>query len=320
MKGSLLSLALTLMALLSVSSMAAGIWVKGNTHAHTTHSDGNASPEQVRWWYADHGYNFVVLTDHNTTGEVVKADRQDFIVIPGEEVSASFGGKPVHVNSLGSSTKIAPATGAGMPEAIENNIDAVIKAGGIPQVNHPNWRWAFDHRALSRVKHLGLLEVFNASSGCDDNGDVSHIPTEQIWDILLSLGMNVYGVATDDAHNYTDFSPQYDNPGRAWIWVHVVKLSQSEVLKNIKAGNFYSSTGIELAELSFDGKRLKITLKPKDKLTYCIRFIGKHGQILKETDGASAACELADTSPHAYIRAKAIASDGTVAWTQAFRR
>jgi len=40
-------------------------WFKGNTHAHTTMSDGDSSPEVVAKWYKDHGYNFFVLSDHN---------------------------------------------------------------------------------------------------------------------------------------------------------------------------------------------------------------------------------------------------------------
>ena len=30
---------------------------------------------------------------------------------------------------------------------------------------------------------------------------------EQIWDNVLSGGKLIFGVATDDAHNYLDFSP-----------------------------------------------------------------------------------------------------------------
>lgn len=40
-------------------------WYKGNTHAHTTESDGDSSPEAVTRWYRDQGYQFLVLSDHN---------------------------------------------------------------------------------------------------------------------------------------------------------------------------------------------------------------------------------------------------------------
>jgi predicted metal-dependent phosphoesterase TrpH len=40
-------------------------WLKGNTHTHTTYSDGDSSPETVVDWCVDHGYDFIFLTDHN---------------------------------------------------------------------------------------------------------------------------------------------------------------------------------------------------------------------------------------------------------------
>jgi len=40
-------------------------WYKGNTHAHTDESDGDSPPEVVASWYKNHGYNFLVLSDHN---------------------------------------------------------------------------------------------------------------------------------------------------------------------------------------------------------------------------------------------------------------
>jgi hypothetical protein len=42
-----------------------GRWWKGNTHAHTLWSDGDAAPELVADWYRSHGYNFLVLSDHD---------------------------------------------------------------------------------------------------------------------------------------------------------------------------------------------------------------------------------------------------------------
>jgi hypothetical protein len=40
-------------------------WWKGNTHTHTLWSDGDGAPELVADWYKSHGYEFLVLSDHN---------------------------------------------------------------------------------------------------------------------------------------------------------------------------------------------------------------------------------------------------------------
>lgn len=43
-------------------------WYKGNTHTHTLNTDGDSPPDAVVKWYAGHGYNFLVLTDHDSDG------------------------------------------------------------------------------------------------------------------------------------------------------------------------------------------------------------------------------------------------------------
>lgn len=40
-------------------------WWKGNTHTHTWWSDGDSPPEIASAWYREHGYDFLVLSDHN---------------------------------------------------------------------------------------------------------------------------------------------------------------------------------------------------------------------------------------------------------------
>jgi len=40
-------------------------WYRGNLHTHSFWSDGNDFPEMIARWYADRGYHFLALTDHN---------------------------------------------------------------------------------------------------------------------------------------------------------------------------------------------------------------------------------------------------------------
>ena len=40
-------------------------FLRGNTHTHTTRSDGQLSPEHTSRWYDENNYDFLVLTDHN---------------------------------------------------------------------------------------------------------------------------------------------------------------------------------------------------------------------------------------------------------------
>ena len=52
-----------------------GRWFKGNTHTHTLNSDGDSTPDDVVRWYREHGYHFLVLTDHNFLTEHRRAQR-----------------------------------------------------------------------------------------------------------------------------------------------------------------------------------------------------------------------------------------------------
>lgn len=79
-------------------------WLKGNTHTHTDRSDGDAPLEDVAGWYRSHGYDFLVITDHNRVTDVTpwNGAAGGLVLLPGCEVTLISEGRPVHVNSLGS--------------------------------------------------------------------------------------------------------------------------------------------------------------------------------------------------------------------------
>src|SRR5689334_9193303 len=87
------------------STPSSGRWYKGNTHTHTLNSDGDSAPDEVVRWYREHGYRFLVLTDHNFLTAVdglnaVHGADDQFLVLKGEEVTDRFGEKPIHINGL----------------------------------------------------------------------------------------------------------------------------------------------------------------------------------------------------------------------------
>lgn len=299
------------------------IWVRGNTHTHTSESDGDSKPEVVIEWYKSHGYNFLALSDHDrltNPSRYADLESDDFILIPGDELSTTFEGHPVHVNGLGIKQGLKSVLGETLVGTIQKNVDLVNGAGGLCHINHPNFGWGFGHRELLKVTGFNLLEIYNGHPDVRNAGDMAHLPVEQVWDILLSSGRRIYGMAVDDAHDYTRFDASLANPGRGWIVVKVNSLSSDEILTNIRNGAFYASTGVELADYSVDDDAIRVSAKHSPNLSYVIRFIGLHGRILAETDGPLAIYKFAGGPDEAYVRAKVIASDGTVAWTQPVRR
>ena len=52
-------------------------WYRGNLHTHSFWSDGDDFPESIVAWYVDRGYDFVAISDHNTTAETERWLRFD---------------------------------------------------------------------------------------------------------------------------------------------------------------------------------------------------------------------------------------------------
>ncbi len=294
-------------------------WFKGNLHTHTINSDGDSSPDVVVRWYKEHRYNFLILTDHNYLtsvsglNDVFGAEGQ-FLVVRGEEVTDGFQGKPIHVNAFGAKVLIPPQGGASVLETIQRNVDAIRSAAAVPSINHPNFGWAITADDLRRVRNDRLFEVYNGHPQVNNLGGGGVPGMERVWDILLSSGRVMYGIAVDDAHYFKEFAPHLSNPGRGWVAVRAAELSAPALIEAIERGDFYFSTGVALADVERLPSELKVEIQPARPLQYTVEFIGENGRVLKTTFDNPATYTLAREDR--YVRVKVTASSGEAAWTQ----
>jgi hypothetical protein len=295
-------------------------WLKGNTHTHTTESDGDSTPDVVTRWYRDHGYEFLVLSDHNvlTSIDALRAlhgadDR--FLLIKGEEVTDRFDGRPVHINGLDVAEKVDPQGGASLVEVLQRNVDAIRRVRGVPHVNHPNFRWAFSTGELQQVRNMRLLEIFNGHPQVNNLGGGGVPGLEEVWDAILSSGTLMYGIAVDDAHIFKDpGNPAVSGPGRGWVMVRSERLEARAILQALEDGQFYASTGVELADYVATARGMSVTVKTDSWSKYRIQFIGKGGRVLREALESPADYQF--RGDETYVRAKVIESNGRVAWCQ----
>ena len=300
--------------------MAAQKWYKGNIHTHTTKSDGDESPEKVVGWYRRHGYDFLVLSDHNhLTLLEYGAGKRKFkrpIMIPGEEVSINIkqGTVPVHINGIGIKRIVEPVDAGEVVPTLQANINLILEAGGIASINHPNFKWAFDHEAIQQVSGASLLEVFNGHPGVNVYGGPDRPDYEEIWDRVLSSGKVIFGVATDDSHNYKDFVPDNSNPGRGWLMVRSSEASSPAIVDALGRGDFYASTGVEFEELEISGDAISLRVKQWREMEYATRFIGKDGTVHSEVVGTEASYRIRGDEGH--VRATVRSSSGPKAWVQ----
>jgi hypothetical protein len=295
-------------------------WYRGNTHTHTTNSDGDAPPERVVAWYAEHGYDFLSLTDHNVlTGRLDLPEQlSGVLLVPGEEITMAL---DVHVNALGLSQVIPPPQPpADLASAelrgwlLEQALAAAAAQGALAHVNHPNYQWALDGDTLAAIADVRFLEVFNGHPLVHNAGDAEHASTEALWDHLLGLGRRVYGLATDDAHHYRTYSPLYANPGRGWLRVGASALTQTALFEALEAGRFYASTGVALAECAVRGPVVSLCIAAQPGERYTIEFVGPRGQVVHAEEGIESHYRLGAGQP--YVRARVSASGGARAWLQ----
>nr|MCU0237469.1 CehA/McbA family metallohydrolase [Acidobacteriota bacterium] len=311
----------TWIAVLLVFSAAclapAARWVKGNTHTHTNRSDGEEYLHRVARWYQDHGYHFLFITDHDMVTATAHLDadgnRDDFIVIPGEEISLTLGRLQAHVNSLNPKAPAAAKAGLTMTETLQNAIDAARLAGGIPHINHPFRRWSMSAADMIGLRNVHLFELLNMQRESNNSPAGNSSGTEGLWDELLTSGMVLYGVAADDTHDfYGEFLPHRAHPGKGWVVVRVGELTAAAVCSGLENGDFYASTGIELADVAVSEKEYRVTVYPHRETRYTTFFIGRAGQVLATVDGLQAT--YAFKGDELYVRAKVVSSMGETAF------
>lgn len=309
---------------LAAQSAGAGaaplLWYKGNTHTHTLNSDGDSTPDDVVKWYREHGYQFLVLTDHNYLTSVdglnaLHGADGKFLVIRGEEVSDRLGDKPIHINGLDLTRVVEPQGGNSVVETIQRNVDAIRAAQGVPHINHPNFRWAITADELRQVRNNKLFEIFNGHPMVNSQGGGGIPGLEEAWDAILSSGVVLYGIAVDDAHYFKQpWDPGAPKPGQGWVVVRAPALTPSAILEAMERGEFYASTGVELSDYQVSDSTITISIKEDGWSKYRVQFIGRGGRILSEVVTNPAVYRRRGNE--GYVRARVLDSNGKLAWTQ----
>jgi hypothetical protein len=288
-----------------------------------------------------------------------------FLIIQAEEITGMFGQAPIHVNATNIRELIRPRSGGSVREVLQNNVDAVLeqreRTGQImfPHVPHPNFNWLVTAEDLIALDGDRFFEVYNGHPDVNNDGDELHPSTERIWDIVLTERLArgkdvVYAMAVDDAHQYHAEGLREANPGRGWVMVRAAHLTADSIIAAMEAGDFYATTGVELADIDLDDDSIALAIRPEDGVSYVTRFIGTRrgyrpggepldapgiegvsvprrygddvGVVLAELEGRSPRFPL--TGDEIYVRAKVISSklkvnpyragEHEVAWTQPF--
>ncbi|MFM8470870.1 MAG: hypothetical protein ACKODH_13060 [Limisphaerales bacterium] len=297
-------------------------------------------------------------------GNFEEPDR--FLIIQSEEVTDRWKTAPIHMNAHNLRDPIQPRGGDSVVQVLSNNIASVLEQRQrtgqpmFPHVNHPNFGAAITPEELLQVRDARFFEVFNGHPTVYNNGNsTNRAPSmDHLWDIVLTRRLAelnypvMYGLGTDDGHNYHTNRVGSSNPFRGWVWVRAAKLTPEALIAAMEAGDFYSSSGVKLRELRQDAKGINLEIEAEKGVTYTTQFIGTRrgydpknepqrnaagealrvvhtyskdiGAVLAEVKGPKASYAL--KGDEIYVRAKIISSkphpnpsqkgDVETAWTQ----
>jgi len=182
-------------------------------------------------------------------------------------------------------------------------------AGAFIGIAHPAWSQLTieDGRAIECAH---AVEIYN--HGCFvecDRGDGFYL-----LDQLLTEGKRLTAFATDDAHFKSD-----DAFG-GWVHVKSESLEPEALLAALKAGQYYSSQGPQIHELSISGNELHIVTSPVNAISvmgHNSRTVQRMGrnitQAVLDLDDLKKSWSPVPDSP--WLRVAIIDQAGKRAWT-----
>ncbi len=225
-----------------------GEWIKGNTHIHSTVSDGGKSFAELAELYAGAGYDFLCRTDHGVASDV-SADTESYplLWLDGIEINGQdeMGGS-YHVVCLGTLKEFSSVGG------FVATLESARRQDALLILAHPHWmgnsledalRWRFD--GVEIYNHV--CHWLNGKS----NGMVH-------WSAMLAQDPNTLAFSVDDAHT----RPEHPGWNGGWIMVNAPERSQASIMDAIRRGNYYSTCGPEFHAIELDGTDVHLATSP----------------------------------------------------------
>ena len=229
---------------------------KGNTHCHTTLSDGRVTPEECMRQYRAAGYDFLAITDHWRVGEA--GAYEGMTLMPGVEYDFTFDTQALHLVALFPEARCAEGIRRGMdhPEVVRR----INAAGGVAIAAHPAWSLN-THDFLCGLEGVDIAEVYNTLSDEPFNGPRGN--AEGILDVTAANGKCYNLVASDDSHFYQG------EQCVSYIMVQAESPRVPDLLDALRRGRFYASQGPRFTSIEAAGGEIVVTTSPVSRITFC---------------------------------------------------
>jgi hypothetical protein len=292
-----------------------GHWYRGNTHSHSTESDGRMSIADRFAQYRDGGYDFLVLTDHRKVNDVSAHSRDGFLAISGSEVHPEnpYGGDRYHIVAINIHKALDDAK-MHPNEAIA----AIQEQGGEAVLCHPYW-CGHTITDFTPLKGYFAVEVYN-----DTCMGIGKGFSEPHWDDLLDRCGPTFGIAADDAHG-----TEHD-VFHGWIMVKSPDLKLESIMGALRNGAFYSTLGPEILDLDLvdteittsqgdtkQARKIVVRCSPAQSIVFKAqrsrgrRILPAPGELLTQAEHVLSGAER-------YVRVEVTDPAGKKAWSNPF--
>ncbi len=277
---------------------------KINLHTHTTRSDGEQSPEEAARRYREQGYDAIAISDHWVIGmgETVAG----LPILPGVEFDVGY--NPItegvfHILSI--CHEAPPAVTQGMTPA--QMIDAIHRAGGFAILAHPEWslNTVAQISAEAGAMQADATEIYNTVS---DFGMSYRADSSAIVDRMAMIGKRFPLTAADDTHYYTG------DECRSYIMLKADSLSRTDVLKALRAGDFYATQGPEV-HARIEGNTVIVDCSPCARVNFHTQAVWREGAVVRGYHLTHAEFDLSLDPRPAFLRVSVEDEAGKRAWT-----
>jgi predicted metal-dependent phosphoesterase TrpH len=202
--------------------------LKGDLHLHTKYSDGKFTVEQTAKFSKQSGYDFIAITDHNTTAQNRDPYKDsELIMIPGMELTMANG--IGHSNIIGIPDP-KPAGDMKLKEEIASYFADAKGQGALVQINHPFNRKYYWGVGLDM--DFSTIELWNGEWNDED------FQALEWWQEQLKAGKKIVATAGSDTHTIDEYRYPFNN-------VYSVSKDVNDILNAIKDGNLYLSVSAE---------------------------------------------------------------------------
>ncbi|MFA5449923.1 MAG: CehA/McbA family metallohydrolase [Clostridia bacterium] len=253
-------------------------WLKGDTHSHTTHSDGKFSRLALGKKARAKGLDFLIYTDHNKNTEGAELPSINGLTpIRGLELTTFDG----HINMWGLAR---PFTGSFAPKNRDDLLSKNREAhelGAVQSLCHPQcalcpWNWGFDDFIYE------CYEVWNAPMS------KNNLLAVEFWDGMLKKGKRIAAVGGSDFHKDYIITDLLAVPTTV---VYTASASPTDILEGLRTGKavIMRSPKATMVELFVNGAMIgeeteytqgaTVTVKATDmRRSHTLRLIDSEGE------------------------------------------